>query len=565
MTARYRSLVAMERRRSQPVADVPTPCRRQSYLLMRSPAPRGGDTLLDKTIAIHPAEARKDPLLGANIRKRFGSKWYYGEVTAIDQCMKTGDRLYHVVYEDGDQEHLAARELRSCLVQATSEQTPDPVVNLPVTHRYLDAFPSGVELSTRLRDMFKPILRSFDGTTRCMTIAFSILALAVVFQAVVSCGFLSETVSSGTQTIDAFEESAVVSSAKVVEAVSTIDSVPVQDAAEGNAVGRQYGSVFNRIISATAATESLPSDPEPVRPPLFSGIHMEGNSVHNWIGVVGGSADVFGVAEAESVPALPLVNTEELTTLLLAAVATILVIRTVLCALGQFKQLLSVDAAIPMALAAPGSMPPTPWSPYATDWSAPLTPFGVPAPASPFCQPAPGTPNLAPVVAPSPVAWDPYMASRHAMLLSAASPASASTPLRPAVAMAESCAALPNCSPMSLQRGMYYLVRNGSSQMVVRLAAWGTCAHSGQHVACMTVHVPQTWNNGRVTFRKAEGTSTIRVPAAELDPAASFELTAAGEAPPHIASLFGSGKAHFGGYGSDARSARVASVMWTPR
>eukprot|EP00439_Symbiodinium_sp_Y106_P029491 s901_g3.t1 len=65
-------------------------------------------------------EARLDPLLGATIRKIFGSQWYYGQVIAIDADVASGERAYHVAYEDGDEEHLSAVEVKHFLAAAAA-------------------------------------------------------------------------------------------------------------------------------------------------------------------------------------------------------------------------------------------------------------------------------------------------------------------------------------------------------------------------------------------------------------------------------------------------------------
>ncbi|CAE7745156.1 unnamed protein product [Symbiodinium sp. CCMP2456] len=64
-------------------------------------------------------EARLDPLLGATIRKIFGSQWYYGQVIAIDADAASGERAYHVAYEDGDEEHLSAVEVKHFLASCS--------------------------------------------------------------------------------------------------------------------------------------------------------------------------------------------------------------------------------------------------------------------------------------------------------------------------------------------------------------------------------------------------------------------------------------------------------------
>lgn len=69
-------------------------------------------------------EARLDPLLGATIRKIFGSQWYYGQVIAIDADVASGERAYHVAYEDGDEEHLSSVEVKHFLAAAARSARP---------------------------------------------------------------------------------------------------------------------------------------------------------------------------------------------------------------------------------------------------------------------------------------------------------------------------------------------------------------------------------------------------------------------------------------------------------
>jgi len=60
--------------------------------------------------------ARDDLLLGTTIRKSFGGKWFHGQVINIDVDIKTGEFAYHVAYEDGDEEHLQEKEVRTLMV-----------------------------------------------------------------------------------------------------------------------------------------------------------------------------------------------------------------------------------------------------------------------------------------------------------------------------------------------------------------------------------------------------------------------------------------------------------------
>eukprot|EP00434_Breviolum_minutum_P030175 symbB.v1.2.026686.t1/scaffold2689.1/size72939/1 len=69
-------------------------------------------------------DARLDPFLGCTIRKIFGSQWYHGQVIAIDVDVASGDRAYHIAYEDGDEEHLSSFEVKNFLVMASRSAPP---------------------------------------------------------------------------------------------------------------------------------------------------------------------------------------------------------------------------------------------------------------------------------------------------------------------------------------------------------------------------------------------------------------------------------------------------------
>jgi len=69
-------------------------------------------------------DARLDPFLGCTIRKIFGSQWYHGQVIAIDVDVASGDRAYHIAYEDGDEEHLSSSEVKNFLVMASRSAPP---------------------------------------------------------------------------------------------------------------------------------------------------------------------------------------------------------------------------------------------------------------------------------------------------------------------------------------------------------------------------------------------------------------------------------------------------------
>lgn len=69
-----------------------------------------------------------DPLFRAHIRKSFGWCVCEGTVVAVDVDAASHERLYHVEYNDGDEEHLAAVDVQSLLCRASP--TADSVMNI---------------------------------------------------------------------------------------------------------------------------------------------------------------------------------------------------------------------------------------------------------------------------------------------------------------------------------------------------------------------------------------------------------------------------------------------------
>lgn len=69
----------------------------------------------NELVPLTRAEACQDPLLGRNIRKSFGGQFFFGNVVSIDVDADSGERHYHVAYEDGDEEHMRAAEVEPLL------------------------------------------------------------------------------------------------------------------------------------------------------------------------------------------------------------------------------------------------------------------------------------------------------------------------------------------------------------------------------------------------------------------------------------------------------------------
>lgn len=91
------------------IAATPSPCRAR----LSFGASCNGQT---ENMVVPVQNAKCDPFWGATIRKSFGRQMFYGHVINIDADVQTGARAYHVVYEDGDEEHLGDHEVRNCLV-----------------------------------------------------------------------------------------------------------------------------------------------------------------------------------------------------------------------------------------------------------------------------------------------------------------------------------------------------------------------------------------------------------------------------------------------------------------
>jgi len=66
-------------------------------------------------VALPRHEASQDPFLGRSIRKSFGGQFFFGHVVSIDVDTDSGERHYHVAYEDGDEEHLVKVEVEPLL------------------------------------------------------------------------------------------------------------------------------------------------------------------------------------------------------------------------------------------------------------------------------------------------------------------------------------------------------------------------------------------------------------------------------------------------------------------
>ena len=60
----------------------------------------------------HAFFTNQEPEVGGFIKKCFDKKWYRGKVENMDEVDEEGTTLYHIVYDDGDEEDLHYEECR---------------------------------------------------------------------------------------------------------------------------------------------------------------------------------------------------------------------------------------------------------------------------------------------------------------------------------------------------------------------------------------------------------------------------------------------------------------------
>jgi len=72
------------------------------------------------------ADKQADPLYGAKIRRQVDNKFWVGCVHEIEMGKVSRERLYRIMYEDGDLEHLTKKDVEKFQVDdALSEETED--------------------------------------------------------------------------------------------------------------------------------------------------------------------------------------------------------------------------------------------------------------------------------------------------------------------------------------------------------------------------------------------------------------------------------------------------------
>ena len=69
------------------------------------------EDLVEEVEQMPQHQEQQDPLRRVNIARMIGSRVYLGRVENIDIGKVTGEILYHVKYDDGDEEHLTAEQV----------------------------------------------------------------------------------------------------------------------------------------------------------------------------------------------------------------------------------------------------------------------------------------------------------------------------------------------------------------------------------------------------------------------------------------------------------------------
>lgn len=90
------------------------------------------------------ASLGRDPLLHATVRKSFGSQWFVGKVVAVDVDPSTEERAYHVVYDDGDDEHMREAEVRFWMGESLETQPREPVRERLPEHGHRETHPGAM-------------------------------------------------------------------------------------------------------------------------------------------------------------------------------------------------------------------------------------------------------------------------------------------------------------------------------------------------------------------------------------------------------------------------------------
>mmetsp|Transcript_93534 Transcript_93534/g.166393 ORF Transcript_93534/g.166393 Transcript_93534/m.166393 type:complete len:180 (-) Transcript_93534:240-779(-) len=74
------------------------------------------DEMDEELIDLPEKEKQADPLRHAKIQREVDGKTFFGQVQDIEQGRTTGDRLYRIVYDDGDLEHLTPTQVKQLRV-----------------------------------------------------------------------------------------------------------------------------------------------------------------------------------------------------------------------------------------------------------------------------------------------------------------------------------------------------------------------------------------------------------------------------------------------------------------
>lgn len=69
--------------------------------------------------------------MGARVRKKFGTEYFSGTLDKIHEELHTKRTLYHVHYDDGDEEDFYAEDITPLLVKSAAGKTIPKPTHVP--------------------------------------------------------------------------------------------------------------------------------------------------------------------------------------------------------------------------------------------------------------------------------------------------------------------------------------------------------------------------------------------------------------------------------------------------
>lgn len=541
------------------VAATPSPCRSRSSM---GGSELSGASNQKELISLSEFEARQDALLGCSIRKSFGGQSYFGQVVSIDCDAATGERHYHVAYEDGDEEHLLASEVQPLMQPGRADgrfpgSTPVPQQGRPSGRPSFHASRAGTPRHSGASQASRPSFPSGAPTMRAslggrgsddnLCAYYAIAGFFVVAYFLV-CGLpscFSSAVTDGAQNLDTssyFAESHVDSALWTVPSNDVIlESLPASPISTFDvSAAHMPASSGTSHLDEVEASDSAHLPSEPVVADSI-GSSRSWAPIHT--GEVAGaqSQEDARIFEADSEAQDAGVNDDDSSWSDLQRTASATfeeswhIIFSFVSLLAGFvmffkhnicRQRLPVNAGLGLA---PDGVLGSPLAPGAL-----LQPDGTPARQDPYGvaalasgSPLPpalvGNTPLRMGLSPAPGAVDPFTPARN-------SPVGGPLPMCSSPQAAPSMAAAP-LMRNPVQVGAFYLANVGSEQKVVKTVMLNDIEGTVVVMECAIA-----WRNGNEPVFKVGSQGGYKIPTANLAQG-PFEITG-GRAPSQVATLF---------------------------